>query len=83
MRSNGAWKVNESEVFIYRKVKTLQILKADEQQMGKYSCRAANSIGVAERHVQVYREYKTLLMVDNKASATVVVTIFTTPSATS
>ena len=56
VRSNGAWNVSETEMSIFSKVKSLQIGRADREHMGKYSCRAANSIGVAETQVQVYRE---------------------------
>ena len=55
--SNGAWKVNETEHSIFSTTKILLIRKAEPRLMGKYICRASNSIGEAEARVQVYREY--------------------------
>ena len=60
MGSNGAWTVNETELSIFSKVKTLKIHKADPTNMGIFVCRASNSIGNAEREVQLYRKYKYL-----------------------
>ena len=57
MGSNGAWTVNETELSIFSKVKTLKIHKADPTNMGIFVCRASNSIGNAEREVQLYRKY--------------------------
>ena len=56
--TNGAWKVNETEHSIFSTTKTLLIRKAEPRLMGKYICRASNSIGAAEARVQVYREYQ-------------------------
>lgn len=56
VRSNGAWSVRETEISVIRKVKTLKIFKAEASDMGAYTCRASNSIGTAERQVQLYRE---------------------------
>ena len=56
VRSNGAWKVNETEVSIFSKRKTLQIHKATQANMGKYICRASNSIGAVDAQVQLYRK---------------------------
>lgn len=56
VRSNGAWSVTETEISVIRKVKTLKIFKAEASDMGKYVCQATNSIGRAERQVQLYRE---------------------------
>ena len=57
MRSNGAWKVNETEVNIFSKRKTLLIHRAKKSNMGKYVCRAANSIGAVNAQVQLYCKY--------------------------
>ena len=57
MGSNGAWTVNETEMSIFSKIKTLKIHKADPTNMGIFVCRASNSIGNAEREVQLYRKY--------------------------
>ena len=55
--SNGAWKVNETVRSIFETTKILLIRKAESRVMGQYICRASNSIGMAEAHAQVYREY--------------------------
>ena len=58
--TNGAWKVNETDKSIFETSKILIIRRAEPRLMGKYACRASNSIGVAEAGVQVYRECYTV-----------------------
>jgi hypothetical protein len=54
--SSGALEVNETELSIFGKMKTLKIHQADETNMGKYRCRASNSMGTVDTQVQLYRK---------------------------